>query len=254
MSQTERLQRSNMTHSPKLKRVAETAVENLSATEAILKRQICLEDAALSNKNKHPLKRLFDITAAATVLVVASPLMLLTAVWIKLTSPGPVFFKQDRVGFMGKVFTMYKFRTMEVETDTGIHQDYVTDLFNSDRPMVKIDNCHRLIPLGKIIRRLFIDELPQLINVVLGQMSLVGPRPAIPYEVRAYQDWHMGRLLAIPGMTGLWQVSGKNRLTFDQMVHLDIRYAHECSFLMDMKILVKTPLAIIFEVSNKQNH
>ncbi|MFZ9023864.1 MAG: sugar transferase [Anaerohalosphaeraceae bacterium] len=221
--------------------------------EIIRKRRICLEDAALSNKNKHPLKRLFDILMSLIVLVIASPLMLLTALMIKLTSPGPIFFKQQRVGFMGKVFTMYKFRTMEVKTDSGIHQEYVTDLFSSDRPMVKIDNCHRLIPFGQIIRRLFIDELPQLFNVILGQMSLVGPRPAIPYEVQAYQDWHMGRLLTLPGMTGLWQVSGKNRLTFNEMVRLDIQYAHECSFLTDMKMLISTPIAIISEVRNKQN-
>jgi len=221
--------------------------------EIIRKRRICLEDAALSNKNKHPLKRLFDILMSLIVLVIASPLMHLTALMIKLTSPGPIFFKQQRVGFMGKVFTMYKFRTMEVKTDSGIHQEYVTDLFSSDRPMVKIDNCHRLIPFGQIIRRLFIDELPQLFNVILGQMSLVGPRPAIPYEVQAYQDWHMGRLLTLPGMTGLWQVSGKNRLTFNEMVRLDIQYAHECSFLTDMKILISTPIAIISEVRNKQN-
>jgi lipopolysaccharide/colanic/teichoic acid biosynthesis glycosyltransferase len=227
---------------------------DIAAFEPILKRHIRLEDAALSNKNKHPLKRLFDIVTALTVLVIASPLMLLTAVLIKLTSPGPVFFKQPRVGFMGKVFTMYKFRTMEVETDCGIHRDYVTDLVGNGRPMVKIDNRQRLIPFGKIIRRLFIDELPQLFNVIRGQMSLVGPRPAILYEVQAYHDWHMKRLLAIPGMTGLWQVSGKNRLTFDEMVRLDIRYAHECSFLMDVKIILKTPLAIVSEVRNKQNH
>ena len=243
---------------PRLKRPEPTEFEYSTTAdgfvpEIIRKRRICLEDAALSNKNKHPLKRLFDILMSLIVLVIASPLMLLTALMIKLTSPGPIFFKQQRVGFMGKVFTMYKFRTMEVKTDSGIHQEYVTDLFSSDRPMVKIDNCHRLIPFGQIIRRLFIDELPQLFNVVRGQMSLVGPRPAIPYEVQAYQDWHMGRLLTLPGMTGLWQVSGKNRLTFNEMVRLDIRYAHECSFLTDMKILMMTPIAIISEVRNKQN-
>ena len=247
-----------MQNYPKLNRPEPIELKNSSPAdefvfEAILKRRICLEDAALSNKNKHPLKRLFDISISLIVLVIASPLMLLTALMIKLTSPGPVFFKQQRVGFMGKVFTMYKFRTMEVKTDSGIHQEYVTDLFSSDRPMVKIDNCHRLIPFGQIIRRLFIDELPQLFNVVRGQMSLVGPRPAIPYEVQAYQDWHMGRLLTLPGMTGLWQVSGKNRLTFNEMVRLDIQYAHGCSFLTDMKILMITPIAIISEVRNKQN-
>lgn len=224
--------------------------------EAILNRQIRLEDVVYSIKNKHPLKRLFDIAAALVVLFAASPLMLLTAILIKLTSRGPIFFKQDRVGFMGKVFTMYKFRTMEIGTDTDMHQDYVTDLINNnnDQPMVKIDDRLRLVPFGKIIRRLFIDELPQLFNVIRGDMSLVGPRPAIPYEVQAYSDWHIGRLLAYPGMTGLWQVSGKNRLTFDEMVRLDIQYAHECSFTMDMKILLKTPLAILSEVINKQNY
>jgi lipopolysaccharide/colanic/teichoic acid biosynthesis glycosyltransferase len=259
MSRTEQLQGSNMQSSPKLKGPEPAELENSSpadefACEAILRKRICLEDAALLSRNKNPLKRLFDISISLIVLVIASPLMLLIAVMIKLTSPGPIFFKQQRVGFMGKVFMMYKFRTMEVKTDSGIHQEYVTDLFSSDRPMIKIDNCHRLIPFGKIIRRLFIDELPQLFNVVRGQMSLVGPRPAIPYEVQAYKDRHMGRLLAMPGMTGLWQVSGKNRLTFDEMVRMDIRYAHTCSFLRDMKILMMTPFAIIAEVRNKQNH
>lgn len=220
----------------------------------ILKRRIHLADAVVSNKNKHPLKRLFDISVALTVLILASPLMLLTALFIKMTSPGPVLFKQQRVGFMGKLFTMYKFRTMEVGTCTKIHRDYVKDLVNSEIPMVKIDNRRQLIPCGKIIRRMFIDELPQLFNVIGGQMSLIGPRPAIPYEVEAYQDRHMRRLLALPGMTGLWQVSGKNRLTFEEMVRLDIQYAHECSFLTDMKILFKTPGAILKEVSNKKNH
>lgn len=220
----------------------------------ILKRRICLKDAVISNKNKHPMKGLFDISVSLVVLLIASPVMLLTALLIKFTSPGPIFFKQQRVGFMGKLFTMYKFRTMEVETNSKVHKDYVTDLVSSERPMVKIDDRHQLIPFGKIIRRLFIDELPQLFNVIRGEMSLIGPRPAIPYEVEAYQDWHMRRLLALPGMTGLWQVSGKNRLTFDEMVRLDIEYARKCSFLTDMKILWMTPLAIISEVSNKQNH
>jgi lipopolysaccharide/colanic/teichoic acid biosynthesis glycosyltransferase len=248
-----------MINASKLKAAGNEVVENNLkiedlASEAIFKRRICLGDAVLSTKNKQPLKRLFDISAALTALVMVSPLMLLTALLIKLTSPGPVFFKQQRVGFMGKVFTMYKFRTMAVETDSSTHRDYVTALVASEHPMIKIDDYHRLIPFGKIIRRLFIDELPQLFNVLGGQMSLVGPRPAIPYEVQAYQDWHMGRLLAMPGMTGLWQVSGKNRLTFDEMVRLDIRYARECSFWMDMKIVFMTPLAIIAEVRNKQNH
>lgn len=222
--------------------------------KSILKRPILLDDAALSNKNNYLLKRLFDVFAAGTVLIIASPVMLLTAVLIKLTSPGPVFFKQQRVGFMGNIFTMYKFRTMVVQTNSGVHRNYVTGLVSNGRPMVKIDDRHRLIPFGKIIRRLFIDELPQLFNVIRGEMSLVGPRPAIPYEVQAYHDWHMKRLLAVPGMTGLWQVSGKNRLTFDEMVRLDIRYAREASFLMDLKIVLMTPLAIISEVRNKQNH
>jgi lipopolysaccharide/colanic/teichoic acid biosynthesis glycosyltransferase len=245
---------SSTSHAAEKEFIAKQSETHTVVFESILKRQIPLEDAALSNKNKHPLKRLFDIVAAVTALVIAGPVMLLTAVLIKLTSPGPILFKQQRVGFMGRIFTMYKFRTMEAETKSGVHRDYVIELVENGHPMVKIDNRQRLIPFGKIIRRLFIDELPQLFNVIRGEMSLVGPRPAIPYEVQAYHDWHMKRLLAIPGMTGLWQVSGKNRLTFDEMVRLDIRYAQEYSFRMDLRIMLMTPLAIISEVQNKQNH
>ena len=212
---------------------------------------ICLEDAALAMKNKHLPKRMFVFFVALLVLLLVSPLMLVTAVFIKLTSPGPVFFKQERVGLMGEVFVMYKFRTMEVKADTGMHQDHITDLINNGQPMVKIDDHHRLIPCGKILRRLFIDELPQLINVIQGDMSLVGPRPAIPYEVQAYAEWHRKRLLAFPGMTGLWQVSGKNRLTFEQMVWLDIQYAKQCSFWLDLKILCKTPWTVVREAISK---
>lgn len=195
--------------------------------------EICLEDAALAMKNKHLTKRMFDFFVALWVLLLASPLMGVTAVFIKLTSPGPVFFKQERVGLMGEVFVMYKFRTMDVKADTGMHQDHVTDLINNGQPMVKI------------------DELPQLINVIQGEMSLVGPRPAIPYEVQAYADWHRKRLLAFPGMTGLWQVSSKNRLTFGQMVWLDIQYARQCSFWLDLKILCKTPWTVVCEAISK---
>lgn len=252
------LRETTMINAPKLNTAAKEAIENTLnsdalISEAIFKRRICLGDVVLSTKNRHLLKRLFDISIALIALAVAGPLMLMTALLIKLTSPGPVFFKQQRVGLMGKIFIMYKFRTMAVETDSSIHRDYVRDLFSSERPMIKIDDCHRLIPFGKIIRRLFIDELPQLFNVLQGQMSLVGPRPAIPYEVHAYQDWHMKRLLAMPGMTGLWQVSGKNRLTFDEMVRLDIQYVRQCSVLQDIKILIMTPYAIFCEIRNKQN-
>ncbi len=199
------------------------------------------------------IKRIFDILMVLPVLIVTSPLILLTALFIKLTSKGPVLFKQKRVGFRGRLFTMYKFRTMEVTTDQTIHKKYVIGLVSNKKPMVKIDECQRLIPLGKIIRQLFIDELPQLFNVLQGNMSLVGPRPAIPYEVEAYNNWHMERLHAVPGMTGFWQVSGKNRLTFDEMVRLDIKYANELSLWLDIKILLKTPLAIISEVRFNQN-
>jgi lipopolysaccharide/colanic/teichoic acid biosynthesis glycosyltransferase len=198
-------------------------------------------------------KRLMDIIGAILGLILLFPVMLAIAILIIIVSPGPVFFKQIRIGNGGKPFQFWKFRTMKVNADTCTHQNYLADLINgcnetddSGKPMAKLDpEDAQIIPFGKFLRNTCMDELPQLINVLRGEMSLVGPRPPIPYEVKEYLRWHNGRFDIVPGMTGLWQVSGKNRLTFKEMIRLDIRYTRSISIWSDLKILFKTPMAII---------
>ena len=203
-------------------------------------------------------KRAMDIFGALLGLILLSPLMLAAAIVIKIVSPGPAFFRQQRVGYMGKIFYIWKFRTMEVGADTSVHQEYLAELINdaacnngkSSKPMTKLDDDMQIIPFGRILRRTYFDELPQLLNVLRGEMSLVGPRPPIPYEVDKYLNWHKERIDVVPGMTGLWQVSGKNRLTFNEMVRLDVQYWRTKSVWLDIKILLKTPLAIIFQMKD----
>lgn len=203
-------------------------------------------------------KGVMDIVGALIALVVLSPLLLLVALIIKTVSQGPVFFKQQRAGYAGRTFGMLKFRTMRVNVDSSVHQQHVAKLINgsgrndasSKMPMTKLDNDEQIIPFGKILRKTCLDELPQLINVLRGEMSLVGPRPPIPYEVENYLQWHYGRFDAVPGMTGLWQVSGKNRLTFSQMVQLDVQYLRKKSLWLDIIILLKTPSAIFSQIKD----
>jgi len=206
---------------------------------------------------KMPLwKRVMDIAGALFGLIISSPILLLVSILIKIVSPGPVFFRQERVGYGGKKFILLKFRTMNMNTDISTHQQYLSELISgnaidekSDKLMTKLDDDNsEIIFCGKILRKLYLDELPQLINVLRGDMSLVGPRPPIVYEVAEYRQWHNGRLDGRPGMTGLWQISGKNRLTFREMVRLDIHYARHLSFLADLKILLMTPVVIISEL------
>ena len=163
----------------------------------------------------------------------------------------PVFFKQERVGLSGKRFQLFKFRTMKVKNNDSIHRGYVKELINGDsdgdKPMIKLDDS-RIIPMGKFIRVTFFDELPQLINVFRGEMSLVGPRPCIPYEAEEYLRWHTRRFDITPGLTGLWQVSGKNMTTFKEMIRFDITYTVKRSFLLDTLILLKTPLVIVDQI------
>jgi lipopolysaccharide/colanic/teichoic acid biosynthesis glycosyltransferase len=169
---------------------------------------------------------------------VLQPLMTLIALVIIWTSPGPAIFRQRRVGRSGALFTAYKFRTMRAGAEEEVNQ--LTHLNEATGPLFKIRNDPRLTPIGKILRRLSFDELPQLWNVMRGEMSLVGPRPPIPTEVEKYEDWHKRRLEVPPGVTGLWQVSGRSELTFDEMVMLDIYYIENWSPWLDMWILVKT--------------
>jgi len=201
-------------------------------------------------------KRAIDLAVSGAGLLALSPLFLLIAVAIKLTSKGPVLFRQQRVGQYGKLFTVLKFRSMYVNNDHSVHRDYVTKLIadqaerkaasGSTNGIYKLTNDRRITSLGRILRRTSLDELPQIINVFLGEMSLVGPRPAIPYELEAYQTWHRRRILeAKPGITGLWQVTGRSQVKFDDMVRLDLRYATSWSLWLDLWILLRTPLAVI---------
>lgn len=166
----------------------------------------------------------------------------LVALVIRAGSAGPIFFCQKRVGYKGREFKLYKFRTMHLNAASDSHRRHTQSLIKSQDPMIKLDaqSDPRLIPFGSLLRASGLDELPQLLNVVRGDMSLVGPRPCIPYEYELYEPWHRRRLDAVPGLTGLWQVSGKNRTTFEQMVHFDIEYAERRSFGLDLKIILKT--------------
>jgi lipopolysaccharide/colanic/teichoic acid biosynthesis glycosyltransferase len=201
-------------------------------------------------------KRTIDLIGSGVGLLLLSPLFLAIAIAIKMTSNGPVFFKQQRVGQYGRVFTVLKFRSMYVNNDHNVHKDYVTKLIanqaerhgatGSSDGVYKLTSDRRITPLGRILRRTSLDELPQIVNVFMGDMSLVGPRPAIPYELAAYQTWHRRRILeAKPGITGLWQVTGRSLVKFDDMVRLDLRYATGWSLGLDIWILLRTPLAVI---------
>src|SRR5262249_14319204 len=175
---------------------------------------------------------------------------------VKASSKGPVFFRQRRIGQHGRPFVFYKFRSMYVGNDASVHKEYVKKLIagkaerngsNGDgHGVFKLTSDSRITKIGAFLRRTSLDELPQFYNVLKGEMSLVGPRPPVPYEVENYDLWHRRRLLeAKPGITGLWQVSGRSRVTFDEMVRLDLRYARSWSPWMDIKILVRTPLAVV---------
>ena len=203
------------------------------------------------------LKRGIDVAGALCGLILFSPLMLIIGLLIKLDSPGPVFFKQMRVGRKGLQFLFFKFRSMHWNADDRIHREYVGRLIagdpenmnqgNAADPFFKIKSDTRITRVGKILRTLSLDELPQLYNVLKGEMSLIGPRPPIPYEVEKYGAWHLRRILEMrPGITGLWQVSGRSKLNFDQMVRLDLRYVNEWTLWADLMILLKTVWVVIW--------
>jgi lipopolysaccharide/colanic/teichoic acid biosynthesis glycosyltransferase len=214
-------------------------------------------------------KRWFDFIFALVVLTLIAPLLLLIALLIYIYSPGPVFFVQERVGSKrrrspdGKMywekenFRCYKFRTMRINADPAIHQAYVKALIENDEAQMtaiqgaptqprKLVNDTRIIRPGKFLRKLSLDELPQFFNVLRGDMSVVGPRPAIPYEVDMYKSWHLQRLGAQPGITGLQQVTARCTADFDEQVNLDLQYIKSQSFWLDLKIILKTPLAMLF--------
>ncbi len=247
--------------------------------------------AASDRRRYFAVKRLMDMVLSAILLLALSPLFLLIALCIRLDSPGPVFFKQFRVGYnrrhgnqrrkrqttpldrpdrrsrcdrrqqdlCAKPFMMYKFRTMSQSADQEVHRQYIKQFVRNqaphsphspnadcpDTPLFKLAQDSRITPVGRILRRTSLDELPQFINVLKGDMSLVGPRPPVAYEVEDYQEWHKARLVPLPGITGWWQVMGRCRVTFDEMVRMDLYYAEHCSVSLDLKILLLTPRAVI---------
>jgi exopolysaccharide production protein ExoY len=197
-------------------------------------------------------KRVLDIAIIIFLLPGALVVGLIVALVVKCGSRGPVFFRQERVGYRGSRFMCYKFRTMLVNADTSAHQGHTTQLIRQGGAMTKLDSDHdpRVIPFGVCLRATGLDELPQLINVLRGEMSIVGPRPCIPYEYDLYGPWQRHRFDAVPGLTGLWQVSGKNRTTFNQMIDLDINYSRRMSLWLDLKILIKTLPALWTQCSD----
>ena len=201
------------------------------------------------DKSAAAIKKILDVSGSLAALLLLSPLFIIISALIKLTSPGPVFFRQTRIGQQGKEFSFLKFRSMYADSDPKIHQEYVRKLIgrkvdNSDGAYkIKLDP--RVTPVGRFLRKSSLDELPQFINVLAGDMSLVGPRPPIPYEFEQYSLWHRRRVLeGKPGITGSWQVDGRSRTTFDEMVRMDLRYIRNQCFWLDIRILLKTPFAV----------
>ena len=195
-------------------------------------------------------KRTADMVLVLFTMPVWLPVAVTMALVIRVVSKGPVLFRQERVGYMGKRFMCLKFRTMHVGADTAVHQGHLKELMKSNVPMVKMDSHgdSRIIPFGRLFRASGLDELPQLINVLRGEMSLVGPRPCLPYEYRELSPWQKERFLTSPGLTGLWQVSGKNKTTFVEMIQLDIQYARNRTLWLDLSIMLRTLPALFLQM------
>jgi lipopolysaccharide/colanic/teichoic acid biosynthesis glycosyltransferase len=199
------------------------------------------------------------LLVASLLIIILSPLMLVLAVLVWRSSPGPILFRQERVGAQGRRFQFLKFRSMRADADPTLHQQYVAAFIRGqaekaaegegDATLYKLSDDPRITPTGRWLRRTSLDELPQLFNVIHGEMSLVGPRPPIPYELEHYQKEQFRRLAVKPGITGLWQVSGRSRTTFDEMVDLDLDYIQDASFLTDLRILFKTIPVVFFDQS-----
>jgi len=195
-------------------------------------------------------KRAIDLAACLAGLPLLGLSTLAMAVLTRCFSPGPVFYRQERIGWLGRRFMIFKFRTMKVGADCAVHQDYCRELIHTNAPMAKLDSRGdaRLIPLAWVLRAAGLDELPQLINVLRGEMSLVGPRPCLPAEFEHYGEWPRKRCAVRPGLTGLWQVSGKNRTTFRQMIGYDLKYAEDCSWRLDLRIIFRTVPCLLGQV------
>ena len=215
-----------------------------------------LERHRKSRKLPLVIKRVIDLTGSLGALIVLSPVLAVIAALIKLNSKGPVLFRQTRVGQHGVTFSCLKFRSMRMDSDPKVHREFVNEFIRGSSSgakepgeqsrVFKITDDPRVTQVGRVLRKLSLDELPQFWNVLVGDMSLVGPRPPIPYELESYKIWHRRRILEVkPGVTGLWQVYGRSRTTFDEMVRMDLRYARRWSLWLDLKILVMTPVALV---------
>ena len=217
-----------------------------------------LVEPGAARKFSRSMKRALDVVGSIVALILCSPLFVAISLAIKLTSKGPILFKQERVGLYGLPFTFLKFRSMKSANAPDIHKQYVKRFISGEMDSVRVGQNQKLVykiqddprvtRVGKFLRRTSLDELPQFLNVLKGEMSLAGPRPPIPYEFEEYQPWHRRRVLeAKPGITGLWQVKGRSRLKFDDMVRMDLQYARTWSLWLDIKILLRTPWAVLFD-------
>lgn len=198
-------------------------------------------------------KRSMDVLLATLGLAALTPLLILIATGIEIVSPGPVLFKQKRIGHLGQPYTCWKFRSMLAHADEAQHIDHMRHLLHSNVPMTKLEDTNsdaRLIPMGRFFRASGLDELPQLFNVLCGQMSLVGPRPCLPYEFCEFSQWQRDRCTTPPGLTGLWQVSGKNKTTFEQMMRFDVQYAKHRSLAMDLRLILSTPVVVLSQLGS----
>lgn len=195
-------------------------------------------------------KRILDLAIIFATCPIWFPIMVVIMLAIKLTSAGPVFYRQERIGYRGCRFMIFKFRTMKVDVDTGVHESHFERLIASDSPMTKLDSHGdpRLIRFGRFLRAAGLDELPQIFNVLRGEMSLVGARPCTPHELERYQPWQRERVNGPPGLTGYWQVNGKNKTTFSEMIEMDIFYGKNMSLRLDLSIMLRTIPAIITQV------
>lgn len=195
-------------------------------------------------------KRAFDLAVSLAAAIILAPLYLAIALLVKRSSPGPVLYVQERLGRNGRPFRFYKFRSMRHDADDSIHRQFAAMFINGDadgcrarnggKTLFKLERDPRVTGIGQWLRRTSLDELPQLLNIIKGDMSLVGPRPPISYEIENYQPWHLERLKVTPGLTGLWQVTGRSQVSFDEMVHLDLHYINHWSLLLDLKIILRT--------------
>jgi lipopolysaccharide/colanic/teichoic acid biosynthesis glycosyltransferase len=229
---------------------------NGTAADSTLRLYPDLDPANGRQRAARIIKRAIDIVGSLLILLLLSPVLLAVALAIKLTSPGPILFRQQRIGQFGVPFTFLKFRSMYAQSDARVHQEYVRRFIAGQEGCLqsdgnggayKLQDDPRVTPVGKFLRRTSLDEFPQFLNVLRGDMSLVGPRPPIPYEIEVYDLWHRRRFLeALPGITGLWQVTGRSKCKFDEMVRLDIKYVREWSLALDLKILLATPRAVLF--------